>query len=110
MISRGGSSMLFGQYIKEQRLLLGISSRKLSEKVGKSSSYISSIEKGLYKPEYKMACKILKELRIEMPDSYIPGFLHNHGIEVTPYLGTSFSSFLEKSNIYKPIENSIKKT
>jgi len=97
--------MLFGQYIKEQRLSLGISSRKLSEKVGKSSSYISSIEKGLYKPDDIMALKILKELRIEIPNGSIPGFLHNHGIEVRPYFGTSLSS---PSVIYA-IENSTKK-
>lgn len=74
--------MEFGQYIKEQRLELGISSRKLSEKVGKSSSYISSIENGHYKPDYKMAYDILKELRIEIPPHKILWFLESLGIEV----------------------------
>jgi transcriptional regulator with XRE-family HTH domain len=79
--------MKFGEYIKEQRLLLGISSRKLSEKIGKSSSYISSIENGLYKTDYIMAYKILKELRIKTSEDTILEFLQNLGIEVPTVTG-----------------------
>lgn len=104
-------STTFGQYTKEQRLSLGISSRKLSEKVGKSSSYISSIENGLYKPDYKMAYKILKELRIEMPNDSILEFLHSLEIEVPSVSRVPNSSFFEQDELeYKIDRTNIKVT
>ncbi|MDO0823084.1 helix-turn-helix domain-containing protein [Desulfosporosinus nitroreducens] len=80
--------MQFGQYVKEQRHQLGISSRKLSEKVGKSSSYISSIEKGLYKLDFSMAYRILTELRIENSSDSILEVLSNFGFEAPVIPGT----------------------
>ncbi|HBV88073.1 MAG TPA: hypothetical protein DEF42_15800 [Desulfosporosinus sp.] len=89
--------MQFGQYIKEQRLQFGISSRKLSEKVGKSSSYISSIEKGLYKPDFDMALKIFEELRIEISDDTILDVLRDLGIESPRMPKTKWDSKLKAS-------------
>lgn len=93
--------MTFGEFVKEQRLLLGISSRKLSEKIGKSSSYISSIENGLYKTDYIMAYKILKELRIKTSNDTIIEFLKNLGIEVPTINGMPNSIFFDYSKQFE---------
>lgn len=97
--------MTFGEYIKEQRLLLGISSRKLSEKIGKSSSYISSIENGLYKTDYIMASKILKELRVNTSQDTILEFLQNLGIEVPAITGMPNSIFFDYPKQLESKEN-----
>jgi len=92
--------MVFGQYIKEQRLLLGLSSRKLSEMIGKSSSYISSIEKGLYKPDYQTAYKILKELKVE--NSKVLMLLRDFGVTASKNRNESSTDLNPSKNSEKP--------
>jgi transcriptional regulator with XRE-family HTH domain len=57
--------LIINDLIKQERERVGISTRKLSEKIGKSSSYISSIENGLYKPDYDAVEQILKVLKVD---------------------------------------------
>jgi transcriptional regulator with XRE-family HTH domain len=58
--------MEFGVWLKQQREALGYSTRELSEKIGKSSSYISALERGTTKlPSPSVAKDLFYVLRVE---------------------------------------------
>lgn len=52
----------FGQLIKENRQKLGISNRKLADKLGLSSGYVFQIEKGNYQPPSEAVLKKMAEI------------------------------------------------
>ncbi len=55
----------FGKLIRDCRMEKGLSTRKLSELIGLSSSYVSQLERGLIKkPTYDIAVKLAKALDI----------------------------------------------
>ena len=59
------SGVNFGKELKIQRNKVGISSKVLSNKVGKAVTYVSQLERGLIKnPDYDTCRKILAELGI----------------------------------------------
>lgn len=60
--------MIIGKIIKQERLKKGLSSRKLSEMIGASPTFISQVERGLIKtPSHSYAIKIAEILNIN-PD------------------------------------------
>ena len=70
----------FGSFVKEQRKKIGISSRKLSLKIGKSTNYIYSLENGLFQPNFETACEIVKALRIPIRENDMISFLYQYDI------------------------------
>lgn len=65
--------------VKGMRKRRGLSTRLLSKEVGKASSYISQLERGLIlKPDYDTCERLLKYLGVE--DTKIEGVLHHYGI------------------------------
>lgn len=68
-----------GDFIKALRKGKNINSVDLAKSLGKSSAYISQIEKGRNKnPDYKILCEILKQLGIS-DDERIEGYLAHFG-------------------------------
>lgn len=81
--------MNFSDFLKNERKENKISARKLSTLIGKSSTYIYSIEKGLFNPDYVTAIKILNNLNINLPNNKISDFLSSLNIIVPTTTNTS---------------------
>lgn len=70
--------LYFGLWVKETRAKLNISSRKLSEEILMSPSYISQIERGLVKtPSLEIAQKICISFGLTAEETY--NELHKYG-------------------------------
>jgi len=54
----------FGAFVKAQRQLANISQRQLAKSSGMSDSYLSQIERGLYRPSAEVLRGIAQALRI----------------------------------------------
>ena len=55
-------NFMFGKYVKEQRLLSGMTLKQLAMKMGKSTQYIFDLERGYHKwhePSVKLALDAL---------------------------------------------------
>jgi transcriptional regulator with XRE-family HTH domain len=61
---------LVGIRIKHLRKTKGISQEKLSEKIGMSSKYLSSIERGKENPTFDTFIKLAKALNIEISELF----------------------------------------
>lgn len=71
------SGITFGKDLKRMRKQVGISSKVLSQKVGKAVTYVSQLERGLIKnPDYNTCYNLLKELGIQ--EGKIEDILYNH--------------------------------
>lgn len=70
--------MKLGEYIKSVRTKLDISGRDLGNRIGKSSNYISSMEKGNFIPDYETILKLFNILSINIS---ITDFKELFGIE-----------------------------
>jgi transcriptional regulator with XRE-family HTH domain len=90
--------MKFGEFLKIEKENIGISGKTLSKKIEKSTNYISSIEKGLFNPDYVTAIKIFKALKLNMVDKEITELLPRLGIEVPAIT-------IDNINIKKETEN-----
>jgi len=76
--------LIVGNYIKQNREALNLSSRKLSEAVGISSTEMMKIEKGKRKnPSWQTLCKVANELNVHPFDILcLAGYIKKE--DVTP--------------------------
>lgn len=91
----------FGQTVKHLRNKAKIASKDLSMQVGKATTYVSQLERGLIKnPDYNTCYKLLELVGVE-PDS-IEQVLVNHG-----FINESNISIedIEKMTISEPLTN-----
>lgn len=58
--------MKFGEYLKQERLKIGVSGRELGSRIDKSSNYISSMEKGNFIPDHETLIKLFDILNISI--------------------------------------------
>lgn len=88
---------LIGSRIKELRRLKNMSQETLSEKVGISSKYLSSIERGKENPTLDTLIRLSKALDVELYDMFA---LSHHG-KTARDLKALISSFLKDSDTDK---------
>ena len=69
-IKRDPIKRLVGLRIKHLRKTKGVSQEKLSEKIGMSSKYLSSIERGKENPTFDTFIKLAKALNVEISELF----------------------------------------
>ena len=80
--------LFFGQRLQEIRKNKNLTQEKLAEKIGTEESHISSWERGVYFPKYKMLEKIAEALDVEMHELFFfehfrdDKFLYNESLKM----------------------------
>ena len=85
MVEDDGSTLAaFGDYIRAQRRLARISQRNLATLTGVSDSYLSQVERGLYRPSAQVAKALADAFGLSPRTLYMKlGLLDDEGEAVT---------------------------